>query len=496
MKKFIIFLPFILVLLTACPKKDVDMPPAKQDRKIGYLFYTSFIDGFNGSLFQAFNRFKEAGVTDLIVDLRYNHGGSVAAAGYLASLIAPTGVVQSGTSVFTQLDFNAFLNNYFGNSRKYFLGESAGGAPNPLGANLNLKNVYIIATDDSYSAAELLTFCLRPYVNVVHVGSQTGGKFTASVTVTAYDNYSNRTNTIYNANNLSAGAKDSLNNWGMQPIVAIYKNSANADFSVPGTLNPDVAVTSRENDASAYLSIGDPSDYLLAATISKILGTPISASQSTTVPRSVVGLQAAKLFTPMEDISKESVRWPKLNASTSGVTGTSAINTVSQFVYDGMDVWYKWVGASGYTLRTPTASDNDPASYFYSILHPLDTQNGWSWITDDVNALLAGFSGTPVAFGWALNYFWADAGRTKIVAIVKYVYPNTPAASAGIKRGAVISQVNGIDLTATPGDAGYYGKLSGNTAITITTNTGSLNLTPVTISTNPVLKDTIYTYSN
>ncbi len=37
--------------------------------------YTSFTSNFNSSLEKTFNEFKAKGITDLILDLRYNHGG-------------------------------------------------------------------------------------------------------------------------------------------------------------------------------------------------------------------------------------------------------------------------------------------------------------------------------------------------------------------------------------------------------------------------------------
>ena len=47
-----------------------------------------------------------------------------------------------------------------------------GTAPNPLTANLNLNKVYVIATSGSVFASELTTFCLRPYMNVIHIGEK------------------------------------------------------------------------------------------------------------------------------------------------------------------------------------------------------------------------------------------------------------------------------------------------------------------------------------
>lgn len=137
--------------------------------------YNSFISNFNDELKAAFNEFKSAGVNELILDLRYNHGGEITAAQFLASMIAPEEDVRK-QEVFTMLTYNKELGENI-----YKLSTSS------VDANLNLEQVYIIATDDSYSASELITFCLREFIPVVHIGSKTGGKYTASITVHPFD---------------------------------------------------------------------------------------------------------------------------------------------------------------------------------------------------------------------------------------------------------------------------------------------------------------------
>ena len=54
---------------------------------IGYLMYNQFSSAFDGALNTEFANFKNAGITDLIIDLRYNGGGSVKTATYLGSMI-------------------------------------------------------------------------------------------------------------------------------------------------------------------------------------------------------------------------------------------------------------------------------------------------------------------------------------------------------------------------------------------------------------------------
>ena len=113
-------------------------------RNVGYFVYTQFISNFNDELEQLFGNFKAAAVTDLIVDLRYNPGGSISTARLLASLIAPSGPVTS-ESVFARYIWNDLLEQYWieqegedsHNLRISFI--------NTLN-NLNLDKVYFIVT--------------------------------------------------------------------------------------------------------------------------------------------------------------------------------------------------------------------------------------------------------------------------------------------------------------------------------------------------------------
>jgi C-terminal processing protease CtpA/Prc len=55
--------------------------------KIGYLHYTGFTRDFDPQLNAAFAQFETEGVTDLVLDLRYNGGGSIETANDLSSMI-------------------------------------------------------------------------------------------------------------------------------------------------------------------------------------------------------------------------------------------------------------------------------------------------------------------------------------------------------------------------------------------------------------------------
>jgi C-terminal processing protease CtpA/Prc len=290
------------------------------DKKIGYLFYTDFISEFNNSLFQEFSKLKTAGITDLVLDLRYNHGGAITAATYLSSLVAPKNYVQS-KSTLVKLSYNTDLNNYFDAhkySRSYLLGEYDNTSEqNPLTNNLDLPRIYIIATGDSYSAAELITFCLMPYMNVVHIGNKTGGKYTASWTLHGYDEELGVP--VYEANSLSTNEKETLKNWAMQPIVAFYSDKYEQNFSATDGLIPAAINTFYEGFGyiDYFTQLGDTKDVFLGQALYLITGDASYKPAKPTKAARIVDLpilSKQKLNNP-KDVKMQSVILDKIEMS-------------------------------------------------------------------------------------------------------------------------------------------------------------------------------------
>jgi C-terminal processing protease CtpA/Prc len=122
----------------------------------GYLAYNSFATPVGEiQLADAFKRFAEAGVTDLVVDLRYNGGGFIDIAAQLGYMVA--GQAQSGGKVFETFVFNdkrsaENLNTGFVDTITGFFGNSAR-AGEPLSA-LNLQRVSVLTTGSTCSASE------------------------------------------------------------------------------------------------------------------------------------------------------------------------------------------------------------------------------------------------------------------------------------------------------------------------------------------------------
>ncbi|WP_299136000.1 S41 family peptidase [uncultured Tenacibaculum sp.] len=216
-------------------------------KKIGYLMYNSFTANFDSKLNLAFSKFKTDGVKDLIIDLRYNGGGSVRTATRLASMI---------TGQFTGDIFAKQLWN-----KKYMSIVSPDALidrfPDKIGNSeiinsLNLTNIYFITTGSSASASELIINGLLPHINVKTVGTKTHGKYVGSVT-------------LYDSPNFTKSGVNQNHNWAMQPIVLeiVNKNNYNDKDGIDPTINLP------ESYGNMGV-LGDKNEPLLARTIELI----------------------------------------------------------------------------------------------------------------------------------------------------------------------------------------------------------------------------------
>ena len=193
--------------------------------KIGYLVYNFFSpDNGNGDLAydkklnNVFGKFKSAGITELVVDFRYNSGGYSSSSRHLASMMVPN---LNKNNVFTYYRYNTevqgyyveqygmeYLNNYF--TEKLIDDGVETDIINNAGAKLN--KIYILTGKYTASASETIINGLKPYVRIVIVGDVTLGKNVSSIT-------------IFEPN-------DPLNKWGMQPIIGkVFNSLGESDYT-------------------------------------------------------------------------------------------------------------------------------------------------------------------------------------------------------------------------------------------------------------------------
>jgi len=223
--------------------------------KIGYLMYNQFVIDKNKELNQVFGDFKNDGITELILDLRYNGGGSIRMCTELASMI--TG--QHTGEIFSQEQWNSKLTEYLEDrygveSLQDKFVDTLLNSEESINS-LSFDRVYVLTTNESASASELLINSLSSYIDVIHIGEQTTGKNVGSITV--YDYIDND------------GTKNPDHKYAMQPIVLKIANKDGfADYS--DGLEPD---TNINEDIQNLGTLGEINEPLLASTISLIIGS-------------------------------------------------------------------------------------------------------------------------------------------------------------------------------------------------------------------------------
>ena len=152
--------------------------------RMGYMQFNSFIRTGQLGLIDGFQQFVDQGVTELVIDLRYNGGGLLAMASQLAYMIA--GNAQTNNQTFETLQFNDKYRNQdpvTGNALRptpFYTREinwtSSQLTDNAL-PSVNLTRVFILATDNTCSASEAVINGLKGIdVEVVLIGGTTCGK--------------------------------------------------------------------------------------------------------------------------------------------------------------------------------------------------------------------------------------------------------------------------------------------------------------------------------
>ncbi|MEH6760740.1 MAG: S41 family peptidase [Maribacter arcticus] len=256
------------------------------DKKIGYFMYNQFVSGSEDAMNAVFADFISQGVTDLVLDLRYNLGGRGSTATILASLIKGTStsdlLFRTIYNAKLQAEFDSSLtDNYFVSTTGAFDGNS-----NAALNTLNLSQVYIIATSSSASASELVMVGLEPYINVVHIGSTTVGKNQGSVLFVDDPEGGN----VYDetrVNNINPNVQ-----WGLQPIISRVENSAGFSDYADGLI-PDIEL---DEDITNLGVLGDANEPLLARAIQEITGIGAKRNFDVIIPARVIS--SSKLHDP------------------------------------------------------------------------------------------------------------------------------------------------------------------------------------------------------
>lgn len=204
-------------------------------KKVGYLCYLQFLSSFDDSLRSVFGRFKNyngTGIDELVLDLRFNGGGYVSSSDLLTNLSVNNLAAKVGTAMNKKVYNNAYTTELKKNNNPKDFVTNFSSEANNLG---NLTRIFILTSNNTASASELIINNLKPFMQVVLVGDHTYGKNVGSFTIT-----------------------DSKGRWtfGLQPIT--FKITNSLDQSNYGTVNGFTPDYTLSDNVLPYKPLGNP----------------------------------------------------------------------------------------------------------------------------------------------------------------------------------------------------------------------------------------------
>jgi C-terminal processing protease CtpA/Prc len=150
-------------VVTIDPVPQWRLIPTAAGPPVGYVEFSTFVATADPVLDSVFADFRANGVTDVIVDMRYNGGGLISTAEFLGDLL---GGEVAENLVFTRTLFNADRSAEY-DSATFFA---------RLASSVSLSRLVVIATQSTASASEIVTNGMDPHVEVTIVGDRTFGK--------------------------------------------------------------------------------------------------------------------------------------------------------------------------------------------------------------------------------------------------------------------------------------------------------------------------------
>ena len=266
-------------------KVELQTNPILQDtvinwagKKVGYFAYLQFLSSFDDSLRAVFGRFKDKGVNELVIDLRYNGGGYVSSSDLLTNLMVKD-LASRVDKVMNKRQYNdAYTKEVIKQYGASALVTNFKMESNNIGS---LNRVFFLTSTGTASASELIINNLKPFMNTILIGEHTYGKNVGSFTIT-----------------------DNAKRWnyGLQPITFKILNALDqSDYGSVNGFLPDYALL---DDALPYKLLGDPNETYLNKALNIIGPTAYKANAIGSVNRVSRGnkLQAASVSdNPIQD---------------------------------------------------------------------------------------------------------------------------------------------------------------------------------------------------
>jgi C-terminal processing protease CtpA/Prc len=216
-------------------------------RRVGYINLRTFIDTADPALRQAFANFRAQGITEVIVDVRYNGGGLVRVAELLSNLL---GGQRTSADVMTRTTFRESKSS--NNDVEYF-------SPQPQ--SIAATKIAFIGTRSSASASEMVMNNFIPYLgaSAALIGTNTFGKPVGQIAIDR------------------AACDDRLR------VVAFRTENRDRQGDYYNGLAPFMGATCQATDDLSR-PLGDPAESSIRAALDFLAGrscTPITSSVTT-----------------------------------------------------------------------------------------------------------------------------------------------------------------------------------------------------------------------
>ncbi|HKJ42230.1 MAG TPA: PDZ domain-containing protein, partial [Sunxiuqinia sp.] len=139
---------------------------------------------------------------------------------------------------------------------------------------------------------------------------------------------------------------------------------------------------------------------------------------------------------------------PETTTDTTSTSGTNSISAdtiaINKWISESMIQVYLW---NDLIPKVNYQKEPNPTAFFYKMLNkPIDR---WSFITNDYASLNAEFSGVPETMGYDPAFYRYSNSDKSVFIVIDYVYPGSPAAEAGLKRGDIIVSINNNPLNTS-----------------------------------------------
>lgn len=229
------------------PVHYYNMYTTSNGAKVGYLVYSHFTPGnrvnaqkYNDQLRAISKKFLDYGISEIILDLRYNAGGEMECAQLLCTMIAPEVNLDNPLAYLVYNDKKRDKDRTLTFDSKLL---------QPGGVNLNLSKITFISGSTTAGASEMMINCLNsPIMGTLLIGSKTVGENVATEPF-IHPQYP----------------------WSVNPVVCTIYNSQH-ESGYTGGFVPKYAVQEAKN-LTQFLPFGDPKEELLSVALGVIEGT-------------------------------------------------------------------------------------------------------------------------------------------------------------------------------------------------------------------------------